>query len=101
MKVLVIPGPNLNLLEQRQPAIYGRKNLKGIIINPGALREISVNSNLLVIEVHLSNIYAPEEWRMKSVIAPITRGQIIGLGWRGYLFGLEYFALEAGRKTTA
>ena len=72
-----------------------------IIINPGAfthyglsLRDALVDSALPVIEVHISNIYAREEWRHKSVIAPIARGQISGLGWRGYIIALEIMAAE-------
>lgn len=72
-----------------------------IIINPGALthyghslREALVDSALPVIEVHLSNIYAREEWRHQSVVAPIARGQIAGLGWRGYIAALEVLAVE-------
>lgn len=68
----------------------------GIIINPGALthyglslRDAIVDSKLPAIEVHLSNIYAREEWRAHSVIAPIARGQISGLGWRGYVAAIE------------
>ena len=68
----------------------------GIIINPGALthyglslRDALVDCELPVIEVHLSNIYAREDWRAKSVIAPIARGQISGLGWRGYVAALQ------------
>lgn len=68
----------------------------GIIINPGALthyglslRDAIVDSALPTIEVHLSNIYAREEWRAHSVIASIAKGQISGLGWRGYLAALE------------
>lgn len=68
----------------------------GMIINPGALthyglslRDAIVDSALPTIEVHLSNIYAREEWRSHSVIAPIARGQVSGLGWRGYIAALE------------
>ena len=68
----------------------------GIIINPGALthyglslRDAIVDSALPTIEVHLSNIYAREEWRSHSVIAPVAKGQISGLGWRGYVAALE------------
>ena len=69
---------------------------EGIIINPGALthygyslRESLVDTRLPVVEVHLSNIHAREQWRHRSVIAGIARGQIAGLGWRGYLAALE------------
>lgn len=135
MKILVINGPNLNLLGKRNKTIYGDKTLveldmllkkrgeslgvdvvsfqsnsegalidfiqkhssevSGIIINPGALthcgyslRDALGDSELPVIEVHISNIYAREEWRARSVIAPIARGQISGLGWRGYVAAL-------------
>lgn len=71
-------------------------NASGIIINPGALthyglslREALADSGLPVIEVHLSNIYSREQWRHHSVIAPIAKGQISGLGWKGYLMALE------------
>jgi len=141
MKILVVHGPNLNLLGKRERSIYGEKTLeeinsllrekgrllgvevvtfqsnhegalvdfiqeqagsaRGIIINPGALTHYGyslvdalVDSKLPVIEVHLSNIYAREEWRAKSVIAPVAKGQISGLGWRGYLAALEALAGE-------
>jgi 3-dehydroquinate dehydratase-2 len=141
MKILLIHGPNLNMLGKRDTALYGDKTLAevdslvkkkaeelsvevmtlqsnsegalidfiqaesakadGIIINPGALthygyslRDALVDSALPVIEVHLSNIYAREEWRHKSVIAPIARGQISGLGWRGYVAALEILVAE-------
>ena len=45
-----------------------------------------------VIEVHISNIYARENFRSHSVIAPVARGQISGLGWRGYLAALDLLA---------
>lgn len=136
MKILVIYGPNLNLLGKRDPGHYGTRTLSdindalarkaselkvelatlqsnsegtlidfiqeqtdgaaGIIINPGALthyglslRDALADTDLPVIEVHLSNIHARERWRTKSVIAPIARGQIAGLGWRGFLAALD------------
>ncbi|MFQ5988067.1 MAG: type II 3-dehydroquinate dehydratase [Dehalococcoidia bacterium] len=146
MKILVIHGPNLNMLGQRERAIYGDKTLaeidslmkkraeelgvevltlqsnsegalidfiqaeapqaEGIIINPGALthyglslRDALADSVLPLIEVHLSNIYAREEWRHRSVIAPIARGQISGLGWRGYIAALEVLVAELGKAS--
>ena len=136
MKILVIHGPNLNMLGRREQAIYGSKTLgeidsllrerarelgaevsifqsnsegalidflqresadaQGILINPGALshyglslRDAVADTSLPIIEVHLSRIYAREEWRQRSVIAPIARGGISGLGWRGYIAALE------------
>ncbi|UCH50946.1 MAG: type II 3-dehydroquinate dehydratase [Chloroflexota bacterium] len=78
----------------------------GIIINPGALthyglslRDALDDSELPVIEVHLSNIYAREDWRTESVIAPIARGQISGLGWQGYVAALKILAGELKVKT--
>jgi 3-dehydroquinate dehydratase-2 len=72
---------------------------QGIIINPGALthygyslRDALVDTRLPVVEVHLSNIHAREEWRRRSVISDIARGQIAGLGWRGYVAALEILA---------
>lgn len=141
MKILIIHGPNLNLLGKRKKGIYGDKSLDeintllqqqakeigveivvfqsnnegtlidfiqaksptadGIIINPGALthyglslRDALADTELPVIEVHLSNIYAREEFRHKSVIAPIAKGQISGLGWRGYIAALRALVAE-------
>lgn len=136
MKVLVINGPNLNMLGKRDPTHYGTKTLEeinaalreraralgveietfqsnhegflidfiqehaagadGIIINPGALthyglslRDALADAGLPVIEVHLSNIHAREDFRRRSVIAPVARGQISGQGWQGYVAALE------------
>ena len=141
MRILVIHGPNLNMLVKRDKAIYGEKTLDeidalvkkeaqalsveavtfqsnhegalvdfiqeqadsahGIVINPGALTHYGlalldalIDSKLPIIEVHLSNIYRREEWRARSVIAPITRGQISGLGWRGYIAALQVLVAQ-------
>ena len=145
MKILVINGPNLNMLGKRERSIYGIKTLddihsalreqakelgidvavfqsnsegeivdfiqteaskaEGIIINPGALthyglslRDALADASIPIIEVHLSNIYAREDWRSKSVIAPIAKGQITGLGWRGYLAALQILTSELQEK---
>ena len=75
----------------------------GIIINPGGLTHTSISlrdalaaTDRTVIEVHLTNIHAREELRHTSLIAPISRGQIAGLGWRGYLYALEELIKSAG-----
>jgi 3-dehydroquinate dehydratase-2 len=135
--VLVINGPNLNLLGIREPGVYGRTTLAeiaaelatvalsadpplriehvqsnhegdlvdtiqtlgpgstGIIINPGALTHYSIALRdalaavgVAMIEVHLSNIHAREEFRHHSVIAPVVLGQIAGLGPDGYRLAL-------------
>ncbi len=78
----------------------------GIVINAGALthyglsmRDALIDSRLPIVEVHLSNIHSRDKFRRRSVIADIAVGQIAGLGWRGYLFALEYLAKEIADKT--
>jgi 3-dehydroquinate dehydratase-2 len=73
--------------------------MDGIIINPGALthygyslKDALIDAAVPVIEVHLGNIHAREEWRRHSVIADIARGQIAGFGWRSYTAALEIMA---------
>jgi 3-dehydroquinate dehydratase-2 len=138
-KILVINGPNVNMLGKREPEIYGdvtladieeqvsslAKELKldleffqsnhegeivdkiqkafdntfGIIINPAAFTHTSVAirdalaaAAIPTIEVHVSNIYAREDFRHKSYMAPVALGQISGLGINGYLFALKKLA---------
>jgi len=137
--VLVLHGPNLNLLGWREPQVYGALTLEeinrrlgqagadlgletrafqsnsegglidalhearqwaqGVIFNPGgythtsvALRDAVAAITLPVVEVHLSNIQAREEFRHTSLIAPVCRGSIAGFGWRSYLLGLQALA---------
>lgn len=141
MKILIIHGPNLNLLEKRDKSIYGIESLeqinrliemkakelsmeveifqsnhegqivdkiqdvfirdyKGLIINPAgfthysiAIRDAIEMLEIPVIEVHLSNIYGREDFRARSVIAPVCTGQISGLGSNGYLIAIDALKL--------
>ena len=76
---------------------HGR--IDGVIINAGALthyglslKDALADAAVPVVEVHLSNIHAREEWRRRSVLADTAHGQIAGLGWRGYTAALEALA---------
>ena len=136
LQILVVHGPNLNLLGKREPEIYGTQTLAdidadlatlakelgvevesiqsnhegklidriqesmghadGILINPGgfthssvALRDALVATDLPVVEIHLSNVYARESFRKLSYVSPIAIGVISGLGAQGYQFGFE------------
>ena len=135
--VLLLNGPNLNLLGKREPHLYGETTLKeiesnfeksavasglvadcvqsnsesvliesvhaasskgteGIVINPGAyghtsvaLRDAFLGTGLPFVEVHLSNVFAREEFRSRSLLSDIAIGLISGFGEQSYDLGLQ------------
>ncbi|MBI2315761.1 MAG: type II 3-dehydroquinate dehydratase [Betaproteobacteria bacterium] len=83
-------GGLVDFLEQHGPVC------NGVLINPGALthyglslRDALAALTVPVVEVHLSNIHAREEFRRRSVTAEVARGVVTGFGWQSYLLGLE------------
>lgn len=140
MKILVLHGPNLNLLGTREPDVYGSVTLDdintrlvekgrelgtevtcqqsnhegalidalhdarewadGVLLNPGgythtsvALRDAVSAIGIPVVEIHISNVYAREEFRHKSLFSAVCKGKILGFGWKSYMLGL--YALVA------
>jgi len=136
MKILILHGPNLNLLGTREPEVYGSMTLddinkkitelgkelgteikcaqsnhegalidalqdartwaSGVVFNPGgythtsvALRDAISAIVIPVIEVHLSNVYAREEFRHTSLVSAVCRGKVSGFGWHSYELGLR------------
>ena len=84
-------GEIVDYIQEQTPEAHG------IIINGGALshyglslRDALVDTSLPVLEVHISNIHARESWRQRSVTGSVSIGVIAGLGWRGYLYALDY-----------
>jgi len=138
MKILIINGPNLNLLGKREPGIYGAQTFEayferlkgsfeprgveldyyqsnvegelidaiqradgrydGVVLNAGGYTHTSVaiadaigSVMVGVVEVHISNVLAREEFRHVSLIAPKCRGSIMGFGLLSYRLGIESF----------
>ncbi len=135
-KILVLLGPNLNMVGVREKNVYGNESSESIneqilsyakengfeteiyqsnhegdlidkihsakdsfdavIINAGALthysyalRDAIASVNIPFVEVHMSNIHSREEFRHKSVIAPVCKGQIAGFGKHSYLLAID------------
>ena len=93
-------GALVDMLQERAGSV------DGVVINAGALthyglslKDALTDLGVPVVEVHLSNIHAREEWRRHSVLADTALGQIAGLGWRGYTAALEALVGIIGGET--
>lgn len=142
-RLLMLNGPNINIMGKREKDIYGKFSLddietdviaylesvgysldcfqsnhegelidwiqeadskyRGIIFNPAgythtsiALRDAIKATDIPVVEVHISNIYKREEFRRKSMIAPVCQGQIVGFGKKGYRLAAMALVDEIG-----
>ena len=102
MKVIIINGPNLNLLGKREPSVYGSETFEDyFMVLQGKFPEIELTyfqSNdaikgveTPVVEVHISNVYQRESFRHKSYIAPNAIGIIAGFGLKSYELALRSF----------
>jgi len=136
MKILILHGPNLNLLGTREPEIYGSMTLdeinaklmelgkslgadvrcmqsnhegelidalhdartwaNGVVFNAGGythtsvvLRDAISSIRIPVVEVHLSNVFAREEFRHPSMISAVCKGTVVGFGWKSYMLALR------------
>lgn len=139
MKILILNGPNLNLLGKREPEKYGNRTFEdflgelrttfsdlqlsyfqsnsegelinkiheigysydGIVFNAGAYTHTSIALadaiaavSTPVIEVHISNVHAREEFRHHSQLSRVCKGVIIGFGLESYTLGLQYFKIK-------
>ena len=139
MKIIIINGPNLNLLGTREPGIYGNRNMDdclndlrkvfpdidieyfqsnhegelidkmqevgfaydGIVLNAGAYTHTSValldcirSLKTPVVEVHISNVHAREEFRNHSMISAGCKGVIAGFGLDSYRLAIEALKLD-------
>lgn len=137
MKIIIINGPNLNLLGKREPEIYGSatfedyftelqfkyksvqleyfqtnvegeiinklhdcgfEGYEGIVLNAGAYTHTSIGIGdaikgikTPVVEVHISNTFAREEFRHVSYLSPVAKGVILGFGLQGYNLAIQSF----------
>jgi len=93
-RISVIHGPNLNLLGSREPEHYGKMTLDDINASlknrAKAIRDSLVAKNVKFIEVHLSNVFAREDFRKNSFFSDVAIGIISGLGAEGYIAALNF-----------